>query len=73
MVAAPGFDDSYLHQDKWIAARARKLGLPPKWSRTGHPGWEGFRGDVSLFLWRLRPEGAQGLKSGQTLSKSDFL
>jgi hypothetical protein len=51
MVAAPGFDDSYLHQDKWIAARARELGLPPQMVQDGSSGVGGLpRGRVFVYV-----------------------
>jgi hypothetical protein len=75
MTKAPGFEDVFLHQDKWVAARAKQLGLDPKYAKTGHPAWAGFRGSVTLFLWRLRPEGAAVMLSrgACALTRAHFL
>lgn len=73
MTNDPTVADTYLSRDKWVAARARELGLDPCMAETGHPSWAGFRGDVSRFLWRLKPDGAAALARGESLASAHFL
>lgn len=73
MVRARGFGDVYLHEDAWVQARATQLGLPAHLAQTGFPHWAGYRGYVSLFLWRLTEEGATQLKHGLPLTAEHFL
>jgi 3-methyladenine DNA glycosylase/8-oxoguanine DNA glycosylase len=70
MTKAPGWETTFLWEDKWIAKRCRELQLPKEYACTGPPQWKGFEGLVSLFLWRLKPSGIAHLDK---LDRSHFL
>jgi hypothetical protein len=73
MTRSPGFEDVFLWEDAWISARGRQLGLPHALAKTGHTNWAGFRGQVSAFLWRLTPKGADHIRAQVALTAADFL
>lgn len=73
--------DLFLFEDYWIRSRMTELitiEKKPSCISSSNANilssyWKGYRTHVSLFFWRIKPEGISALKNGITLTKTHFI